>query len=98
SLVSDRTATLQRKLDAGQLTATELAQFLSDAREASVLVDRNLERAAQLVASFKQVSIDHHSDERRRFALSDYLRTLLRSLEPAWKRMPVTFELDVEEG
>jgi len=98
SLVSDRTATLRRKLDAGQLTAAELAQFLSDAREASVLVDRNLERAAQLVASFKQVSIDHHSDERRRFALSDYLRTLLRSLEPAWKRLPVTFELDVDEG
>jgi signal transduction histidine kinase/ligand-binding sensor domain-containing protein len=98
SLVSDRTATVQRKLDAGQLTAAELAQYLSDAREASVLVDRNLERAAQLVASFKQVSIDHHSDERRRFALSDYLRTLLRSLEPAWKRLPVTFELDVDEG
>jgi ligand-binding sensor domain-containing protein/signal transduction histidine kinase len=98
SMLSDRTATLQRKLEAGQLSAQELADYLGTAREASVMVDRNLERAAQLVASFKQVSIDHHSDERRRFALSDYLRTLLRSLEPNWKRLPITFELDVEEG
>jgi ligand-binding sensor domain-containing protein/signal transduction histidine kinase len=98
SMLSDRTTALQRRLDAGQLTAPELAEYLATAREASVMVDRNLERAAQLVASFKQVSIDHHSDERRRFALSDYLRTLLRSLEPSWKRLPVTFELDVEEG
>ncbi|MGH8030169.1 MAG: sensor histidine kinase, partial [Arenimonas sp.] len=98
SMLSDRTAALQRKLEAGELTAQDLAGYLGTAREASVLVDRNLERAAQLVSSFKQVSIDHHSDERRRFALSDYLRTLLRSLEPNWKRLPVTFELDVEEG
>jgi signal transduction histidine kinase/streptogramin lyase len=98
SMLSDRTATLQRKLAAGNLTAQELADYLGTAREASVMVDRNLERAAQLVSSFKQVSIDHHSDERRRFALSDYLRTLLRSLEPNWKRLPVTFGLDVEEG
>jgi ligand-binding sensor domain-containing protein/signal transduction histidine kinase len=98
SMLSDRTARLQRRFDAGELTQVELADFLGTAREASVMVDRNLGRAAQLVSSFKQVSIDHHSDERRRFALSDYLRTLLRSLEPNWKRRPVTFELDVEEG
>jgi signal transduction histidine kinase/ligand-binding sensor domain-containing protein len=98
SMLTDRTARLQRKFDAGELSAAELADFLGTAREASVMVDRNLERAAQLVSSFKQVSIDHHSDERRRFALSDYLRTLLRSLEPNWKRRPITFELDVEEG
>ena len=98
SMLTDRTSRLQRRFDAGELTAPELAEFLGTAREASVMVDRNLERAAQLVSSFKQVSIDHHSDERRRFALSDYLRTLLRSLEPNWKRRPVAFELDVEEG
>jgi signal transduction histidine kinase len=98
SMLSDRTAQLQARFDSGALTAAELGQYLGVAREASVLVDRNLERAAQLVSSFKQVSIDHHSDERRRFALSDYLRTLLRSLEPSWRRRPITFELDVEEG
>jgi ligand-binding sensor domain-containing protein/signal transduction histidine kinase len=98
SMLTDRTVRLQRKFTAGTLTAPELGEFLATAREASVMVDRNLERAAQLVASFKQVSIDHHSGERRRFALSDYLRTMLRSLEPGWKRRGIAFELDVEEG
>jgi ligand-binding sensor domain-containing protein/signal transduction histidine kinase len=98
SMLSDRTAQLQRQYDAGTLKQADLEAFLGVAREATVMVDRNLGRAAQLVSSFKQVSIDHHSDERRRFALSDYLRTLLRSLEPNWKRRPITFELDVEEG
>ena len=98
SLLTDRTARLKRQFDAGTLGPDGLAEYLDSARQASVLVDRNLERAAQLVSSFKQVSIDHHSDERRRFSLSDYLRTLLRSLEPGWKRRPITFELDVEEG
>jgi len=98
SLFGDRTAALQRQFDAGKLSADELADYLRTAREASAMVDRNLERTAQLVNSFKQVSVDHFSDERRRFVLSDWLRSLMHSLAPQWKRRPITFELEVEEG
>jgi ligand-binding sensor domain-containing protein/two-component sensor histidine kinase len=98
SLFGDRTAALQKQFEAGKLSANELADFLRTAREASAMVDRNLERTAQLVSSFKQVSVDHFSDERRRFVLGDWLRSMLHSLAPQWKRRPITFELDVEEG
>ncbi len=98
SLLGERAGSVRRAFESGELKRSDLAAFLDTAREASAMVDRSLERAAQLVNSFKQVSVDQGSDERRRFELGDYLRTLLRSLEPGWKRRPIRFELEVEPG
>ena len=98
SMLTDRTAWLQQHFESGDLKRGDLATFLGTAREANLLVDRNLERAARLIDSFKQISVDNSSDQRRRFVLGDYLRSLLPSLEHLWKQRPITYELAVEQG
>lgn len=57
----------------------------------------NLERASGLVRSFKQVSVDRSSDDRRRFDLGDNLRAVVSSLELTWKRRPAQLSLICEE-
>ncbi len=46
----------------------------------------NLRRAATLIGSFKQVSIDQSSEERREFDVCKYLNELLVSLHPQIKK------------
>ncbi len=53
--------------------------------ESSDLICRNLERAAQLIRAFKQVSVDQSSEQRRRFDLISYLHEILLSLQPRLK-------------
>jgi signal transduction histidine kinase len=50
---------------------------------------RNLERAAHLVQSFKQVSVDRTSDGRREFELGAYLDELEQSSHSLWKHRPI---------
>lgn len=54
--------------------------------ETSQLICENLERAAQLISAFKQVSVDQASEQRRAFDLIQYLDEIQRSLKPKLKQ------------
>ena len=51
-------------------------------RRAASLILTNLERAAELIESFKQVSVDQVSEARRSINLIRYIRQVAQSLEP----------------
>ena len=85
---------LQGALRNGTLSRQGLAQFADTAHESASLIEHNLGRAARLIDSFKQVSVDRSTDERRRFLLDDYLRDLLASMAPIWRLRPISVQLD----
>ncbi|WP_372863060.1 CHASE domain-containing protein [Spongiibacter sp.] len=55
-------------------------------REASTMVLDNLQRAGNLIDSFKQVSVDQAGADMRRINLYDYLHDLLLHLSPNYRR------------
>jgi signal transduction histidine kinase len=65
--------------------------------EASRIILKNLQRAADLIHSFKQVAVDQSSGERRRFALRAYIDEVLLSLAPRLKKTPHRIEVDCDE-
>ena len=77
---------LQERFAHGQPTRQEMEGFLSSASEACEMVLANLQRAADLIRSFKQVAVDQSSGERRTFSLKPYLDEVLRSLGPQLRR------------
>ncbi len=68
-----------------QKTAEDSA-FQALAIESCELIANNLQRAAQLISAFKQVSVDQASEQRRIFDLGDYLQEILLSMAPRLKR------------
>ncbi len=76
------------RVDAAQLTRSDLAQYLVAAKESSRLILKNLERAGQLVRSFKQVAVDQSSEERRVINLGEYLNEIAFALQPVLRRTP----------
>lgn len=97
SYLSERSEELRRALASGQLQKSELAHFIAQTQEASTIIGHNLTRASELVRSFKQVSVDRSSDDRRRFDLGESLRAVVSSLELTWKRRPVQLQLECSE-
>jgi signal transduction histidine kinase len=93
SLLQVKTSEFERRQQEGALTRRGLADFLAVAAESSAMILRNLERAAQLVHSFKQVSVDRTTDGRRRFFLDTYIGELLASMATLWRQRPVTVTL-----
>ncbi len=72
---------------------SDLDAYVDTAQTASGIISRNLERAAQLIRSFKQVSVDRTSDGRRIFVLDRFLQELIDSLVLTWKGRPITLDV-----
>ncbi len=92
----DSCENIKREMTDG-LTRGALERFLRDMDEGSQLVNRNLEKASELVRSFKQVAMDRTSAQRRQFSLSAILAETRLTLSPAFKRTPYLVEIQVVE-
>jgi PAS domain S-box-containing protein len=76
---------IRNRHDSGQMTRSDLKQFVQMALDSSDIVLKNLQRAADLMHSFKQVAVDQASGARRRFLLKPYLDEVITSLSPKFK-------------
>lgn len=84
--------------EAGDASAEDLLEYLEDCRMAGSILCTNLDRAAKLVRSFKQVSIDQSSDARRTFGVKQYLDEILLSLHPKLKKTKHTVTVECDES
>lgn len=70
------------------ITRSGLESYLEKVEEGATLVCRNLEKASELVSSFKQVAMDRTSVQRRSFSLKAIVNETLLTLSPTLKRTP----------
>lgn len=96
TMLSDRIDDIKSKLDDKTLSAAQLTSFLSESRENTQIIYRNLTRAADLISSFKQVAVDQTAGVVREIKLHEYLDEILNSMQPTLKkyRHIVTIECD----
>ncbi len=86
SFLQAKTEDLQRLYAKGDLKRSDLENYLATIDEVARSILINMERASELIASFKQVAVDQSSQEQRRFNLEDYIREVLLSLGPKFKK------------
>jgi two-component system, NtrC family, sensor kinase len=89
---------LHKSVNSGGVTSEALAQFLATAEQSTNMVGSNLERAARLVQSFKQVSVDRSSEGRRRFDLKTFLQELITSLASMWRHRSISVVVNCKAG
>lgn len=81
------------KMSSNQLKRSDLDAYSKLSEETARMLLVNLERAAELVQSFKKVAVDQSSEARRVFKLKNYTEEVLISLRPRIKKSPVEIEL-----
>ncbi|QJR80298.1 HAMP domain-containing histidine kinase [Alteromonas pelagimontana] len=86
SFMQDRIQHLQTAFENKTLTAKSMTNFLDEAEQTTQLLISNLNRASDLIASFKQVAVDQTSEAERVFNLNNYLHEILQSLQPSFKQ------------
>jgi two-component system NtrC family sensor kinase len=97
SLIEDRTRALRRAWEGDRVTEQMLDGFLEDVAEASDIVARNLDRAAGLVRSFKQISVDLNTEEAREVGVREYLEEIVGTFRNGLKKKCIRVELDCPE-
>jgi PAS domain S-box-containing protein len=86
SALERKTATIAKEMTQGTLRRSSLLEFLEIIREASSQLVANLNHAADLIQSFKQVATDRNESNRRTFDLGDLTEQIVLSLRPGLGR------------
>lgn len=92
------TDTINIKYDKDEMTQEEFEDYLSTSKELSSLIFKNLEKAASLVKSFKQVAVDQSSEEKRIFNLKQYMSEILKSIYAVTKKTNIKIEIDCPDN
>ena len=85
TFLADQTEKIQAAQSNGRLRKADFAEYMEDSASMTQLLQLNIARAARLVATFKMVSADRTSEERRSFNLMQYLDKILISLSPSYR-------------
>jgi len=82
----------------GELRRSHLNEFIAANRDASAQLVANLNRAAELIQSFKQVAVDRNFSHRRSFEIDDLTEQLITSLRPGSRKSNLTLRVECEPG
>ena len=96
SALGDRWAKLDQMLaDNTPMRRSQLEELVKDTRRGQDILQRNVQKAADLVRDFKQVAIDQTTDSRRDFDLSQVVEDVLVMVEPSFKHTPFKIVTDL---
>ncbi|WP_271009661.1 PAS domain S-box protein [Paucibacter sp. B51] len=88
STLEERTREIQAEFEGTGLRRQRLADYLRDAGTAASILLRSLSTSTELVAHFKQLSVDQTSSQRRAFDLASALDDVLSLLRPRLRTTP----------
>jgi signal transduction histidine kinase len=80
------------------LRRSQLEEFVGTSRDAAHQLTANLQRAAELIQSFKQVAVDRSHAERRQFDLAEATDQIIASLRPVLRRSQISVTVEVPSG
>jgi signal transduction histidine kinase len=87
TMMLDRLVDLRKAFEDKTLKASALSKFIAESEENLNIIYRNLNRAAELISSFKQVAVDQTSENNRIFCFSKLMDEILMSMRPKLKRV-----------
>ena len=96
SSLERKTALFTAEVARGDLRRSSLNEFLETSRDASSQLVANLNRAAELITSFKQVAADRNYSDQRTFDLGDLTEQVVMSLRPGLRKHNLSLTVDCQ--
>jgi len=94
SSLQNRTKAINRLLEQEEVDVEELLKSLTHLHEEAELALSNLDRAANLVNSFKRTAVDQTSDEKSRFAVKALLDDIINTLYNRFRQTEIKIQID----
>ncbi|MBT9491530.1 MAG: PAS domain S-box protein [Paucibacter sp.] len=95
STLDELTQQMRRKFEANELRRSAFEAYLNDAQTASSIMLRSMASANELVAHFKQISVDQTSAQRRAFSLQSVVDDVLSLLRSQLRKTGIEVTVEV---
>lgn len=97
SYLADLLSQLNNDMEEQKLSKRGLDEFTHNAGQSVALLINNLNRASELITSYKQVAVDQTSDKIRQINLAQYIDEIIHSLHPKLKKTNHSINIDCAE-
>jgi C4-dicarboxylate-specific signal transduction histidine kinase len=94
SMLQKKNQLFTEQYQAQKISRNGFEEYLTSTDELINMIDFNLQRASELIRSFKRVAVDQTSEETRTFFLSNYLEEIIISLKPKFKSTQHSIDID----
>lgn len=96
TMMLDKLNDVEKEFKQKTLKASALSKFISEGQENLHIIYRNLNRAAELISSFKQVAVDQTSEANRVFYFAQLINEILLSMRPKLKKVKHKIHLECD--
>lgn len=86
SFMDEKSKNFQVLFQENNMKKSDLEEYLKTVRDTTGMIRTNLQRASELIRSFKQVAVDRSVEMKRKFNIKDYIQEVLVSLQPNLKK------------
>ncbi|MBN2616707.1 MAG: cache domain-containing protein [Spirochaetales bacterium] len=97
SLLEDNTRNFLEIFNSKGVKKSELISFLENVEIESHIILANMNRAANLIQSFKQLSVDQSVEETRHFNISNYINELIITLKHELKHKDIKIIINCDK-
>lgn len=98
SYLRDQSNMLVSAYNSDQLTKSDFTKYLSEIDKLTNSLETNLNRAADLISSFKQIAVDQSSEDKREFQVNEYFEEIIVSLKPQLLKAGIDISLTCPPG
>jgi len=97
SAMAETVAHLTKGLESQQLTKAQLTKDLALLTEYQTIVERSINKAVELIRSFKSVAVDQHSDDEIEINLSEHVNNVVTTVKTMFKRKAYKIQVEVDD-
>jgi signal transduction histidine kinase len=98
SYLQEQNDNLYKTISNARLSKEQFIDYLESASESVSIIDTNLTRAAELVNSFKQISVHQTNSIYVNFLLREYFEMIFLTLKHEYKNLPFEYYINCDEG
>ncbi|WP_152966043.1 sensor histidine kinase [Pseudobacteroides cellulosolvens] len=96
SHLNNKTEEFTSLVHSDHIKKSQLVDYADMCVKTTEIIQINLKRAAKLVSSFKQVTVDQVSEEKRPFYVKEYFEMIVFSLQPQFKKTRLVINLECD--
>ncbi|KPA16389.1 multi-sensor signal transduction histidine kinase, partial [Candidatus Magnetomorum sp. HK-1] len=99
SSINDNTLKFVDLYKKNKMTKGDIESYLQDAYDSAKLTQSNLDRIANLIKSFKRISVDQLSEEKQIFSIETNILDTITMLKSKWKdQMAIDFSVQCKDN
>ena len=80
--IEEEVTSFSSKYKNGSMKKSDLESFMQQVKEASDILLKNLQRASELISSFKLIAVDQTGGKHRTIVIHDYIDEIITSMRP----------------